>query len=122
MNVSQYWAHYERLDRETAKCSQCAKQVKTLGGSKKGLKSHLHMTGKPTSRPVPRLLVEITSVGEIKREVNFFITNITLPGSVEVARCFSAAGFFATKLRSRMGVPVLSALQEPSVYFNAKAK
>ena len=56
-------------------------------------------------------------MGEVKRGVNFLITNGTkgdiltkveewidsvLPASVEAERCFSAAGFSATKLRSRM--------------------
>ena len=41
MSVSVYWAHYERLDRETAMCLQCAKQVKMLVVSTTGLTSHL---------------------------------------------------------------------------------
>ena len=95
------------------------------------------MIGKPTSRPVRRLLVESTSVGDVKREVNFFITNGTKgviltkvegwidsvrPGSVEAERWFLAAGFFATKLRSRMEDELLSALKELRAYFNAEAK
>ena len=78
---------------------------------------NLHMIGKPTSRPVPRLLVESLSVGEVKREVNFFIINGTKrfphkvegwidsvrPASVEAERCLSAAGFFATKLKIAHG-------------------